>query len=622
MFIYHGKLNYSTYAVNEGITFIFPSELELGGPVFTSWQWTMNDDKEKDNVWYPGVINQIGFAMNKKKIRFNDSSPYFFDATFTLPMTESTNLPLFSFGVGDSDSNATITGVHLVYKPGLSIPPYPTDPRIYMGKLTTNYAPYATHELLVVVVPGSMDEGSDICAFWQWTNDKSNVDVVTKMSDVQTIVDVGESFHFYYEGSDKKYTFDVEVKEMLDQITLSIKDPDGHSSGDLTLPLQDLDPPAIRKRRAFFYNATTEVHNDSTELVFCTLKNSGTRTTDEILTVFSLLLGSVSMAVATPALGLAAATSATVGKWLAAIGLAVSVGGTVHTYNSTGNEMAMAMFPGDTMKRTSSGSFAWSNNDLHIEIVRVQPTITPLINLSGLRLVASTRTVENIGNDSIQLKNHLPGRASDPLYTERLSIELPSKMRLMACRLISVANFTTFARPGQSARNVKVSDIPNALTTTIKSTVDSTWHGTLDAYYKTVESEKDVMKMGKMFEFKTGVYFTITQGVDEPGGSHASVVTVGSGPALLKLKNCRIDGKGFRMRALRGCRNEDEVKAQIEANGGNKAYGWSSRRDRWLYAYSEFGQGTVIVASDSADDCVYFVVASCRPILSLVNDSE
>ncbi|EIM89411.1 uncharacterized protein STEHIDRAFT_40333, partial [Stereum hirsutum FP-91666 SS1] len=60
MLIYRGKLDWGSYAVNEGITIIFPNDIGLGYPVGACWQWTKTEDGQANSPEFQtGTIDSV-----------------------------------------------------------------------------------------------------------------------------------------------------------------------------------------------------------------------------------------------------------------------------------------------------------------------------------------------------------------------------------------------------------------------------------------------------------------------------------------------------------------------------------------------------------------------------------
>ncbi len=275
------------------------------------------------------------------------------------------------------------------------------------------------------------------------------------------------------------------------------------------------------------------MHNDSTEIAVCSLKASGTSLTDRVLATASLLLGGAGL-VASLATGVPAA----VGVYLAAVGWHVAVGGMVQVFNSSGEDTSAVMFPGDTMRRRSSGSVVFSNNDLHIIAVRID---------SSNRLIISTAEVTESGNSTVNLSTVLPGGYFAPTYKQLLALKLPSAMRILPYRnvVVPALKMTLDAKTNTDMKEI---DIPNAVSNKDKTSEASVltavnWYGTLDTYYGDIKDKKKT----KLFTYNNDYSFSFAQGVSNTGATHAKVLVVpmddGTELIVLKLNNCTVEGK-------------------------------------------------------------------------------
>ena len=201
----------------------------------------------------------------------------------------------------------------------------------------------------------------------------------------------------------------------------------GESTGELTLDLRDLDPPATTRKKRAIVNHTTEVINDSKEIVVCSLANSGTAVVDKVLAVVSMAVAQVGIVASVVTLPPA------VGIWAAVIGWVVAIGGTVQVFNASGEETSSTLFPGESMKRTSSGLAFTSDNDLHILLYRIKDRV----------LTVNTAKIEKTGDTTIWLKSVLPGGSGAPEYKQLLPLKLPSDMTLHQYRSLSSKAMTS-----------------------------------------------------------------------------------------------------------------------------------------------------------------------------------
>lgn len=227
MYVYRGKLNWDGYAVNEALTIILPSNIDLGELVCVYWQWTTDDaGAQKKNESVVATINRVTRTDDEKSIRFFQDRDYRFDAVLgpdmeTLDVTMSNN-------VGDNSS----TILQLGYSDNTSIPMY----HVYVGKL--NWYWYAVDEMITVAVLSTFDKGDPVCVYWQWTvhstgTKKGNADIHGAIDDaVET--GAGKKIGFLYNNY---YKFDGEVDEDGETMVLTMRNPNGDKSGPITLQL-------------------------------------------------------------------------------------------------------------------------------------------------------------------------------------------------------------------------------------------------------------------------------------------------------------------------------------------------------------------------------------------------
>ena len=85
MFIYTGKLNHMSYAVNDMITIVFPRSLNIGETVCAFLQWTKDGmGVPKVNVNWQGKIDALELIEGGGlKIRFFADAFYTIDGTVT-----------------------------------------------------------------------------------------------------------------------------------------------------------------------------------------------------------------------------------------------------------------------------------------------------------------------------------------------------------------------------------------------------------------------------------------------------------------------------------------------------------------------------------------------------------
>lgn len=79
--IFRGKLDYYSYAKDEGITVIFPQGVQAGNTALAYWQWTVDSQGNlKPNTNYQGIIDIIKIeASDSRVVGFTDRNYYRFD---------------------------------------------------------------------------------------------------------------------------------------------------------------------------------------------------------------------------------------------------------------------------------------------------------------------------------------------------------------------------------------------------------------------------------------------------------------------------------------------------------------------------------------------------------------
>ena len=556
-------------------------------------------------------------------------------------------------------------------------------PRIYIGKLA-NWEPYAKDELFIIVIPGNISEGSPVYAFFQWEQDstgsrKVNAMTVGKMKDVKN---VGDCMSFTFPNDlGAYYTFHVlKVDEHLRRLTLEMKNPYGESTGGLTFYLQNLDPPSasLRRRPALWdgtpesgttkvessateietrtteveigttevgnrttkvensateietrttevenrtievensatevTNWTTEVENNTDEVIICSLQDSGSPPTDVFLATAGFILGSIGLIAAIPTSGV----SPNVGLFLAGIGWAGAVGGAVQVFNPTGGGVAEPMFPRDTMQRTSAGSITVSNNDLYINLVRVDS--------SRRHLIITGATIDKTGDNKIKLKDHIPGAKGAPRYQELFQMDLPNPMRLISYRNIVVHMLNCPRGATRGIHKIKEKDFVNALITVDTQTGDKKWYSTLGDYNALMIKSKPG---SVMFNYTPQSDLVFSEGIPQNGigATRATALTCHGEKRkciLLKLINCKVVMPPSKMIFLGEYVTEEDVFAAIKKRPlAYQGFQWLA--DHSLHGYVPEIPGTTVVVSRNANDCVYLVSASWRPINALLNAND
>lgn len=187
MLIYRGKLDWGSYAVNEGITIIFPSDIGLGYPVGACWQWTKTEDrKPNDPQFQSGIIDSV-----ERREKDSIVLGFFHDHRYRIQAStqgvDSLTITMTSDTVeGPSDTKTLdLVSIPAEWIPSIPHALLPTF-RLYFGKLT--YLPYAKDELFIMILPRGMATNAPVFAFWQWTTDakgiqKANTDSIDRIRD-------------------------------------------------------------------------------------------------------------------------------------------------------------------------------------------------------------------------------------------------------------------------------------------------------------------------------------------------------------------------------------------------------------------------------------------------------
>lgn len=228
MRIYRGKLNWDNQAINEALTIILPSNIDIGELVCAYWQWT-TDPKKPESLL--GTINRVTTtANNEKNIRFFHGQPYRFDAVLG-PDAETLDITM-----SNTSGDNTSTTVHLSYSDSSPASEDSSLYHVYVG--TLNWYWYAVDEMVTVVVLSSFKQGDQVCVYWQWTVNANGVLKVNADSlgviDTAEVTETGRRIGFLY---DAYYKFDGDVSEDGDTMSLTMRNANGDKSDPITLRL-------------------------------------------------------------------------------------------------------------------------------------------------------------------------------------------------------------------------------------------------------------------------------------------------------------------------------------------------------------------------------------------------
>lgn len=166
------------------------------------------------NVCAEGAINSVTTVKDEYKIGFFHERLLRFDAVVAADAKQIT------VTMNRSNRRSSPITLQLSYSEP-SILPQSAKCLVYTGKL--NWLNYAVDDMIIVVVPNSLDWGEPICAYWQWTvnpkrAEKSNHDAV---GFVDSSTKAGKiTFH-----ANKNYSFEGEVANAGDKLTLTMRSP-------------------------------------------------------------------------------------------------------------------------------------------------------------------------------------------------------------------------------------------------------------------------------------------------------------------------------------------------------------------------------------------------------------
>jgi len=228
MYVYRGKLNWGNFAVNDALTIIFPGAFGHGEPVYACWQWTkITTGATKVNVCAQGSINSVTTVGDECKIGFFYERNHRFDAVLAPDVKQIT----VTMSNKSNQRSSPTTLQHSYSVP--SILPQSAKCLVYTGKLS--WLNYAADEMITVVVPNSFDWGEPICAYWQWT---MNVKGVEKLNyDAVGFVDSSTKAGKITFHTNKHYSFEGEVANTGDKLTLTMRNPKGDISKPVHLVL-------------------------------------------------------------------------------------------------------------------------------------------------------------------------------------------------------------------------------------------------------------------------------------------------------------------------------------------------------------------------------------------------
>ncbi|KAH6916876.1 hypothetical protein BKA70DRAFT_315572 [Coprinopsis sp. MPI-PUGE-AT-0042] len=220
MFIFSGKLDWYSYAVNENITIVVPAGFALNDPIYAYWQWTVDSGgNHKANTSQSGTIQAVTSTANKSQISFSFGY-YSFDAI--VASDYSTLVATMRNPKGDTSQPLT-----LIRQPGESDQSPSTV--TYTGKL--NWFNYAVNEMIVLVIQAAgVSNGAPVGLYHQWTvhsdgTQKKNCPVNATFRNV-TVQSDGIKGTF----GDGYYTYEVTVPNNGQDATIRMSNPNGNTT--------------------------------------------------------------------------------------------------------------------------------------------------------------------------------------------------------------------------------------------------------------------------------------------------------------------------------------------------------------------------------------------------------
>ncbi|KAH6916864.1 hypothetical protein BKA70DRAFT_1485819 [Coprinopsis sp. MPI-PUGE-AT-0042] len=221
MFIFNGKLDWYSYAVNENITIVVPSGFEINDPICAYWQWTVDSGgNHKANTNLSGKINAATDTTDfETKISFSFGY-YSFDAVVST--NAKTLVATMRNPKGDTSKPITLTR----QRGDDDLIPSTI---VCTGKL--NWFSYALNEMITLVIPSGVSDGAPVGLYYQWTvhsdgTHKKNSPVNGVFRNVTT--QNNEAKGTFGTGY---YTYEVTLPDNRQYATLRMSNP----SGDATL---------------------------------------------------------------------------------------------------------------------------------------------------------------------------------------------------------------------------------------------------------------------------------------------------------------------------------------------------------------------------------------------------
>ncbi|KAK4246016.1 hypothetical protein C7999DRAFT_33571 [Corynascus novoguineensis] len=165
MFVYTGKLNWQSEAVNEVFVVVLPSgPVRLGDRIFTFSQWTHDSKGNKKVTWCQDqIIDKVTRENN------GDDSFHFGAGWYKYQVLASDNYQTLSIKMYHGTYSRTMEVQRMYLTAGDASD---GSARLWAGRL--NWPQYADNEPILVIVPSGFGVGRPVLAFWQWTTDQNN----------------------------------------------------------------------------------------------------------------------------------------------------------------------------------------------------------------------------------------------------------------------------------------------------------------------------------------------------------------------------------------------------------------------------------------------------------------
>jgi hypothetical protein len=462
MYVYTGKLNWGTYAINESFVLVFPTTFKRGEPVYGLWQWSVNSNGvKKANHSDAGYIDTISMKPNGPLNLAGSFDEYYrFEA---IVGAESKTMIVKMKTPSNYEQTTTLK---LTYSsvPSPASTYEESAPRndrygIYTGKLS--WFNYAVNEMITIIVaPPGLESGSSILAFWQWTSNSKGEEKAPAVvqGKINSVLDSGDTrtVNFFQE---EYYKFSAKVsQESGDVMTLTMRNLPFKDVSDGNI-LHRIYPPANRTKRGA---TKSTVKNNTDNAIFVTLLESQGSQADhaKILAGVSFGLGMFGALSAIPgapvwfSLGLAVASL----EW-ARIGL-------IDAITDTPPELRELLFPGDEMSRTSKFWSFTSDNDMIVEKTVIEDGI-----LSVKRALK-----QNLGSGTLTLDTSFLNQMDFPEYGIQTVFTDAKARKMEYCTLVKFNGVkpSGYLEPGEKASTSVIKSVVGRSSGSIFST---TWEG-------------------------------------------------------------------------------------------------------------------------------------------------